>query len=77
MSEIKVAGLDDEIMARLRQRAREHGRSPEEETRAIIEQVVGRKSREQLLAEADRIAAMTRGRVQDDSTDLIREDRDR
>jgi hypothetical protein len=32
---------------------------------------------QQLLAEADAIAALTRGKLQVDSTELIREDRDR
>lgn len=77
MATITVRNLDDDLVARLKARAEANQRSLEAEVRALLEDVAGRKPKAQLLAEADAIAAMTRGRVQGDSTELIREDRDR
>lgn len=56
MATLTIRKLDDEIKRRLRIRAAEHGRSMEEEARAILSQVVGpvRERQEEGLAEAIR-----------------------
>jgi plasmid stability protein len=77
MASLTISGLDDQLVERLKERARDNDRTPEEEVRSLIEEAVTPKSKAQLLAEADAIAALTRGKVKVDSTDLIREDRDR
>ena len=78
MATLTIRNLDDEIVDKLKHKAKEHHRSLEAEVREILKQAAERKSREELLAAADRIAAMTpKGVKQTDSAKLIREDRDR
>lgn len=76
MGDILIRGLDDELIDRIKRRARSGGRSLQAELRAMIEQAARLDP-----AEARRVAARFRrqfGAVQfDDSADLIREDRDR
>ena len=73
MGTLTIRKLDDEIIDRLKERARTRGRSLESELRALLAQ----SSRQPLildaLAEADRIAAMTpRDVPQTDSVVLLR-----
>jgi len=69
--------IDDEAYERLKARAEGNGRSLEEEVRAILE----RAADEYSLAEAEealaRVRALFAGQTLPDSTDLIREDRER
>ncbi|MDE0349516.1 MAG: hypothetical protein OXM56_07400 [Gammaproteobacteria bacterium] len=74
-AQVIVRGLDRGAVERLKRRAREAGRSLEAELRRILTQAA-RPDRGALLAEADRIRAMTPGPLTD-STVLLREDRDR
>ena len=72
MGTLTIRKLDDEIIDRLKERARTRGRSLESELRALLAQ----SSRQPLildaLAEADRIAAMTpRDVPQTDSVVLL------
>jgi plasmid stability protein len=72
MGTLTIRKLDDEIIGRLKERARRRGRSLESELRDLLAQ----SSRQPLildpLAEADRIAAMTpRDVPQTDSVVLL------
>lgn len=78
MASVTIRNLDDGVVERLKSKAKDNGRSLEAELREILSTVARRASTKELLAEADRIAAMTpKDRPQTDSTILIREDRDR
>ena len=50
MASITIRNLDDEVKARLRMRAAEHGRSMEEEARVILREAVGREPEPENLA---------------------------
>jgi plasmid stability protein len=78
MANLTIRNLEDHVVKRLKKKAAQSGRSLEAELREILRQAANRKTREELLAAADRIAAMTpKGVKQTDSAELIREDRDR
>ena len=78
MATVTVRNLDDEVVENLKKKAATNNRSLEAELRDLLKQAAGRPSPEELLANADRIAAMTpKGVKQTDSALLIREDRDR
>ena len=77
MATVTIRNLDGEIVERLKYKAKQNGRSLEAEVRELLKQAADRKTTEELLAIADRIAAMTPDVPQTDSAELIREDRDR
>ncbi len=78
MASVTIRNLDDGVVERLKSKAKDNGRSLESELREILSTEARRASTKELIAEADRIAAMTpKDRPQTDSTILIREDRDR
>ncbi len=78
MANLTIRNVDDHVVERLKKRAKDNGRSLEAELRELLKQAAKRKSPEELLAIADRIAAMTpEGVKQTDSAELLREDRDR
>jgi plasmid stability protein len=76
MAQVLVRGLDDGAVARLRERARRHGRSLEAELRDILETQASTD-----LAMARTLAARLRrrlaGRGHSDSAALLAEDRRR
>jgi plasmid stability protein len=75
MADLLIRNLDDDMLARLTERARAHGRTLESETRLILEDAAGRK-----LDDALRVAATWRQRLsttEPHSMDLLREDRQR
>jgi plasmid stability protein len=78
MTELVLADVDDLVLHRLQERATHHGRTPAEEAKAILADVLGGK-RPDDWAQVDviysRLAAS--GRNFSDSADLLREDRDR
>jgi plasmid stability protein len=76
MANLTIRNLDDDVVAKLKAQAKAHHRSLEAELREILTATVDRQAREDFLARADRIAAMTPKTYQTDSTLLIREDRD-
>lgn len=76
MAQVIVRNLPDEVVARLKARAAAHRRSLEQELRQILSEAA-RPSRAEILADLDRIRAMTPKVPQTDSTELIREERDR
>ncbi len=78
MPTLTIRNVDTRVVKRLKARAKSHNRSLEAELREVVTTQAGRPTIEEIIAEADRIAAMTpKGAEQVDSTDLIREERDR
>ena len=73
-SQVIVRNLDAEIVAELKRRAKRKGCSLEQMLRTILTHAA-RPERAELIAEADRIRAMTAGPLED-SVSLLREDRD-
>jgi plasmid stability protein len=78
MGQLLVRGVPDKIIATLKKRAKQHGRSAEAEHRTILEQAL-KPSADQFWKEADRIRTELQeaGRTFRDSTEFIRQDRDR
>jgi antitoxin FitA len=76
MAQVLVRELEDEVVERLKQRARRSGRSLEAELRLILQQAAVEWSPD-VMAEVERIRARFAGRTFSDSAELIREDRDR
>ncbi|MCP5374221.1 MAG: hypothetical protein H6907_21000 [Hyphomicrobiales bacterium] len=78
MANLTIRNLDDDIAEALKARAKAHNRSLEAEVRQILTDQALRPWRgAELVARAERIAAMTPDVPQTDSVDLVREDRDR
>ena len=77
MANVTIRNLDDEVVARLKARAKANNRSLEAELRDILTRSTESMTRRELRALAERIAAKTRDRPQTDSVVLLREDRDR
>ena len=75
MGQLLVRGLDDTLIATLRQRAARHGRSVEAEHRAILERALAPEM-ESFAAAAARLRARTPPQTSD-SADIVRQDRDR
>ena len=73
--------VDPGVVRRLERWAAQHGRSPEDEHRAILEQVLGKRlsaaPADEFWAKAAALRERVRGRRHTDSTRLIRNDRDR
>lgn len=76
MAQLLVRDLHPDTVERLKNRAQRHGRSLQGEVKLILESAAKLS-----MAETRRVAAQLRqsleGRIQGDSADLIREDRDR
>jgi len=76
MARILIRDLDDETVRRLKERARRHGRSLQGEAKLILTQAAGISP-----GEARKLARQWQqklaGRKIPDSTDLVREDRQR
>lgn len=79
METITISTLDELTLSILKQRAADLGKSPEQEAADLLRERLGRsKDPETLIARARAVSAMTpRGARQTESTELIREDRDR
>ncbi len=77
MANVTIRNLDDDVVARLKERAKANRRSLEAELREILTRSAGSMTREELIAFAKRVAAETPDVPQTDSAELIREDRDR
>jgi antitoxin FitA len=76
MSQVLVRDIDPEVIVRLKDRAKRHGRSLQSEAKAILEAAATYS-----MSEARQVAAQWRerlaGRIAGDSSDLLREDRER
>ncbi len=76
MGQILVRDLNDEVIERLKMRAKQDGRSLQSEVKLILEQAA-RADVQAARRLADDIRKRFKGKKLTDSTDLIREDRDR
>jgi len=76
MAQVIIRNLDERVVEALKARAAQRGHSLEQELREIVT-AAACPSREEVLAAVDRIRAMTPDVVNMDSTELLREDRDR
>ena len=76
MAQILVRGLDESVVEHLKRRARRDGRSLQSEVKVILEQAA-QVDIESALKLADAIRSKLKGRIFGDSTNLIRESRDR
>lgn len=77
MATLTIRNLDGQVVERLKSRARENNRSLEAESREILAAAARSATLAEFRAAARRISAMTPDVPQTDSTELIREDRDR
>jgi plasmid stability protein len=76
MAQILVRGLEDELVATLKDRARANDRSLEGEVRAILKSVVDRDQRhKRAVAEIEKLQAEFAGRTTGDSVELLHEGR--
>jgi antitoxin FitA len=77
MGQLLIRGLDEDVIERLRKRAEWNHRSLEDELRAILELASRQVDVETARKMVDEFRHRLGGRNHSDSTDLIREDRDR
>ena len=79
MAQILVRNLDEDVVARLKERARKEGRSLQSEVRRILEEAVHAPQVDMATARkmVDRIRKRLKGRKFPDSVELIRKGRDR
>lgn len=78
MTTLTIRNVEEDVVERLKARAKANGRSLEAEVRLVLKSSAQRLSGKEALELADRIAAMTpKGVKQTDSAILLREDRDR
>ena len=75
MAQLLVRDLPETLVLALKERAAANGRSAEAEHRLILEEAL-RSGRNEFRKRAARLRAGTAGRIQGESADLIREDRD-
>jgi plasmid stability protein len=75
MGQVIVRNLDEQVVSSLKFKADLHGHSLEQELRDILKRAA-ELTTEEKLALVDRIRAQQKRRLEDDSTDLIREGRD-
>jgi len=76
MAQVVIRNLDDAVVRRLKERAHRHQRSLEAELRLILTEA-SHPPHQALAAVADTLRRELTGRWQGDTTELIREDRDR
>jgi plasmid stability protein len=79
MAQILVRGLDEAVVARLKEHARDNHRSLQGEVKAILEEAAGQATKAEALAIVDKWQSYwkAKGKTFSDSAELIREDRDR
>ena len=78
MATLTIRNLDETVVKQLKERAKDNERSLEAEVRVLLAEAAQRPSRKKLLELAQKISAMTpEGVKQTDSTQIIREFRDR
>lgn len=76
MAQVLIRDLRADVVARLKTRAKRHGRSLQTELKEILE-TASRHSTVEARALADRIRQRLAGRVHTDSVELLAEDRAR
>lgn len=77
MAQILIRGLDESTVRRLKERARQAGRSLASEVRRVLEREAKQTSIDEALEAARRFREGLDGRRLADSADLVREDRER
>ena len=79
MANVTIRNLDDEVVETLKAQAKAHNRSLEAELRQLLTEAAQLwKSREAFRKDTERIRKMTpKDRIQTDSVELLRGDRDR
>ncbi len=79
MGTLTIRPIEDDVISSLEAEARRRNRSPEAEVREVLRrhrELGCRPTVEELLALADKVAALTPEVAQTDSTDLLRESRE-
>ncbi len=76
MAQVLIRDLENEVVDKLKERAKSRGRSLESELRLILEQAA-QDTRRQGLLELEGIRARLAGLNFSDSTEMLREDRNR
>ncbi|HBR50930.1 MAG TPA: hypothetical protein DEA71_12690 [Nitrospira sp.] len=77
MAQVLIRELSDQIVKRLKNRAKEHGRSLQAEVKIILEEAVPDYEQARKRIHTLRNKLKRSGKTFSDSADLIREDRDR
>ena len=78
MADVTIHDIEPELLERLEARARAFGRSVEEEMLVMLRRSLPKhRSRESMIRAARESHEKFRGRIFSDSTDDIREDRER
>ncbi len=77
MAQVLVREVEPEVIERLKERARKNGRSLEAELRLIFREAVQEKTPTSAAEELERVRALFSGRSLSDSTELLRNDRQR
>ncbi|GJL56681.1 MAG: hypothetical protein NPIRA02_38130 [Nitrospirales bacterium] len=77
MAQVLVRQLNEQVVERLKKRAREHGRSLQSEVKTILEEAVPDYEAAWKRIERFRKRLKESGRQFSDSADLIRQDRER
>lgn len=80
MSQLILNNIDPPLLEKLKIRAANHQRSPEEELKAILEEAIETEQAAKMKAFSEQAAQMRQalaGRSHTDSAQLVREDRDR
>lgn len=75
MAQVLIRNLDDTTVTMLKRRAKKHGRSLASEVRTILQEAVTEGS--DWKGQVEQVRALFEGRAFSDSSDLVREDRDR
>jgi plasmid stability protein len=77
MPDVLVRDVDESALARLKERAKSHGRSLGVELKMILEQAANQLDMVTARELAERMSRSLEGRRHTDSAELLREDRDR
>ena len=79
MGQILVRNLDDQVVAKLKERAKDHGRSLAAEVRIILQQAADERKLDMATARRriEEVRARFKGRTLPDSLEIIREGRNR
>ena len=77
MASVTIRNLDDDVVTKLKARAKANHRSLEAELRQLLSDAVREVARQDFIAAARRIREMTPDGPQTDSVEILRELRDR
>lgn len=77
MAQVLVRDLENDVVDKLKERAKSRGRSLEAELRLILQQAAIESSRTRPALSIEEIQKMLAGRTFSDSTEMLREDRER